>query len=404
MRVTIHLRGITPEENEQYIKAVEHGFGHHGTEAEVSGWASLTEVPRSWAVFDGDEIVATAGAFSLEVTVPGARQLKASGVTAVTVRQTHRRQGLLRQMMGKLFDQAREREEPLAVLTASESHIYGRFGYGVASFGESFKIATGRSAFRAVPEAGGRLRLVDDKTVRSTFPQLHDVLRRQRPGDINRIDPWWDLAAVDSEIMREGKKQAFFVLHEADDGTPDGYAKYRYDGTWTDGNPDKKVHVEEVVALDRDVELSLWRYLLDLDLVSEVNGGAPFDSPLRWALLEPRRYVVKQVWDGIWVRILDVPTALAARRYSAPGALALQVGDEGTFRLEVGEDGEATCEPVTAEPDIVLGLEELGSVYLGAVRPTTLWGANRVSGSDVALRRADAMFASERAPYLSTGF
>ena len=243
MRVTIDLRGITQDQLEQYIRTVEAGFGHHGTDAEVSGWASLTEVPRALAAFDGDDMVATAGAFSLEVTVPGARQVKAAGVTAVTVRQTHRRRGLLRKMMAELFDQAREREEPLAALTASESHIYGRFGYGIASFGESFKVATGRSAFREVPDVGGRLRIVDDKTVRSTFPQLHDAARRERPGDINRRDPWWDLAAVDAEIMREGMKQAFFVLHEDDGGVPDGYAKYRYDGTWTDGNPDKKVQV-----------------------------------------------------------------------------------------------------------------------------------------------------------------
>lgn len=404
MRVTIHLRGITPEELDPYIRAVEAGFGHHSSDEGAAGWASLTEVPRALAVFDGDEMVATSGAFSLDVTVPGGAQVKAAGVTAVTVRSTHRRQGLLRRMMTQLFDQAREREEPLAVLTASESHIYGRFGYGIASFGEAFSLATDRSAFRRQPEVDGRFRLVDEKTVRSTFPAIHDVVRRRTPGDINRTDAWWDLTAADAEFMREGKKPAFRVLHEDAAGNPDGYAIYRYEGKWPDGNPAKEVSVDEVVALDAEVELALWRYLLDLDLVATVKGAVAFDSPLRWALTEPRRYVVKQVWDGLWVRILDVPAALAARTYAAPGSLVIEVAGEGTYRLEVDESGAATCQAHSGDADLVLGLEELGSIYLGAVRPTTLWGAGRTSGDGLSLRRADAMFASERTPYLGTGF
>lgn len=403
MRVTT-LRGITQEELESYIKAVEAGFGHHGTEAEVTGWSSMTEVPRAIAVFDGDDIVGTAGAFSLEVTVPGGSQVRSAGVTAVTVRATHRRQGLLRQMMAELFDQARSREEPLAVLTASESHIYGRFGYGVASFGQNFSVARDRSAFRTEPEVDGRFRIVDDKTVRATFPSIHDAVRRARPGDINRSDTWWDLTAEDAEIMRDGKKKAFRVLHEDAAGNPDGYAIYRYDGKWPDGNPAKEVLVDEVVSADPNVELALWRYLLDLDLVGEVKGPAPFDSPLRWALLEPRRFAVKQVWDGIWVRILDIPAALEARTYAAPGTLVVQVADEGTFRLEADESGNASCRPHSADADLVLGLEELGSIYLGAVTASTLRAAGRITGDTGALRRADAMFASERSPYLGTGF
>lgn len=405
MRVTVHLRGITQEELDTYIRAVEAGFGQHGTDAQVSGWSSLTEVPRAIAAFDGDDIVGTAGAFSLEVTVPGGAQLASAGVTAVTVRPTHRRQGLLRQMMGQLFDHARERGEPLAVLTASESNIYGRFGYGIASFGQVFSIGRDRSAFRRTPEAPGRVRLVDDKTVRSTFPPIHDAVRRTRPGDINRTDTWWDLAAEDSEIMREGKKKAFRVLHEDDRGNPDGYAVYRYEeGKWLNGNPAKEVSVDEVVALDSEVELALWRYLLDLDLVGEVKGSVPFDSPLRWALVEPRRFAVKQVWDGIWVRILDVPASLASRTYGQAGELVLRVGDEGTFSLTVDESGAASCKKATSDPDLSLGLEELGSVFLGGVRPSTLLAAGRVHGDVDAVRRADAMFASAKAPYLSTGF
>lgn len=404
VRVTIHLRGITQEELEPYIRAVEAGFGHHSSDEGVAGWASLTEVPRALAILDGDEIVATSGAFSLDVTVPGGAQVKAAGVTAVTVRSTHRRQGLLRQMMARLFDQAREREEPLAVLTASESHIYGRFGYGIASFGEAFSVATDRSAFRRQPDVDGRFRLVEEKTVRSTFPAIHDLVRRRTPGDINRTDAWWDLTAADAEFMREGKKSAFRVLHEDAAGNPDGYAIYRYDGKWPDGNPAKEVSVDEVVAPDPQVELALWRYLLDLDLVATVKGSVGFDSPLRWALVEPRRYVVKQIWDGLWVRILDVPAALVARTYAAPGSLVLQVGDTGTYRLEVDQSGEAACEPHSGEADLVIGLEELGSVYLGGVRPTILWGAGRIAGDSDALRRAQAMFASEKAPYLGTGF
>src|SRR5207247_2389626 len=79
------------------------------------------------------EVVGNAGAFTRELTVPGAL-VPAAHVTMVGVRQTHRRRGLLTRLMRFQLREVREvHREPVAVLWASEGRIYQRFGYGLAA-------------------------------------------------------------------------------------------------------------------------------------------------------------------------------------------------------------------------------------------------------------------------------
>src|SRR5215217_1628263 len=91
--------------------------------------------------------VATYATFRKDLNIGYGRQLEAWLVTAVTVRATHRRQGLLRWMMTEDLAAAKSEGLALAALTASEGSIYGRFGFGVATFERSIKVDTG-PAFR----------------------------------------------------------------------------------------------------------------------------------------------------------------------------------------------------------------------------------------------------------------
>jgi len=136
----------------------------------------------------------------------------------------------------------------------------------------------------------------------------------------------------------------------------------------------------------------------------------PVDDPLRWQLAEPRRLRTTRHADHLWVRILDVPRALAARSYAAPVDVVFEVHDEffhdcgGRFRLHAGTDG-TVCERTDAEADLALEAPDLGAAYLGGVRFATLARAGRVfERSPGALAQADAAFAAEPLPYCSTDF
>lgn len=410
----VTLRPITEDEWPAYCRRVEAGFGQVATEQTVAGWRRLTEMERTLAAFDGDQIIGTAGAYTLELTVPGGGLVRAAGVTAVGVAPTHRRRGVLRSMMVRQLDDVVALGEPIAVLTASESIIYGRFGYGLATSQTKIALEVRHSAFGRPVTDPGRLRLIDPEESKKLLPGVFDAARRRQPGDVTRSEAFWEIAAEDPEFWREGRPAGVFrVVHEDASGRADGYAVYRYQGKWPDGNPAKVVDVEDWAAADDQVELALWRYLLDLDLVAEVQAwDLPVEHPLRWALADPRRLRTQAVTDHLWVRILDVPAALAARTYGAEDRLVLDVADPfrpesaARYRLDGAGAGAAACVPVEGgEADLALDVSDLGAIYLGGVRPSTLARAGRITEhTPGALRRADQLFAAEKPPWCRTGF
>ena len=120
-----------------------------------------------------------AGAFSLRTTVPGGAatgMVGTAGITTVGVLPTHRRQGITRQLMGRLLEQAHEREEPLASLFASQGAIYGRFGFGVATTLLDLDVLVERASFVPSYAPHGRTRLLDRA---EALPRMH---RRVRGG------------------------------------------------------------------------------------------------------------------------------------------------------------------------------------------------------------------------------
>jgi predicted acetyltransferase len=406
--VDLEIRSIAPEELAELHAVVETSFGGQSKPERVEDERLIIEYDRMIAVVENGSFVGSAGAYTFDLTLPGATTAPVAGVTWVGVLPTHRRRGILSQMMTFQLDDVVARGEPLAVLTASEAVIYGRYGYGVGAQFSAVEIKTRRSEFMTEPEGGGSMRLVSADEAAKLMPAIYDGWRRQRTGAISRNEGVWTYYFKDKEWNRHGWGPQFQVVHQTATGEADGYARYRV----KQGEEINQVFVIEVIAIDKEVEAALWRFVLDLDLVVMVEGGRqPVDDSLRWRLRDSRAYDAKGPWDWLWVRLLDVPGALAARRYETRGSLVFEVADRfrpdgeaaGRFRLDGGPDG-ATCARTTDAPDITLPVEMLGAAYLGGVRFTTLAGASRVAGDADALRRADAMFSSTPLPFCNTPF
>jgi predicted acetyltransferase len=404
------LRPVTEEEWPAYVKACETGFLVHGDEDDIATWRTTAELDRTVAAFEADRIIGTAGAFSLEVTVPGPATMPMAGVTAVTVRATHRRKGVLSSMMRMQLDDVRERGEPLAGLYASESVIYGRFGYGLASSQVEIDIDTHRSAYRG-PSPDGRVDLVDADAAAKVLPDVHDRARRTQPGDVTRSQAWWDAWFKDREKERDGGSARFYVVHESSPGQADGYVAYRSKSKWPDGLPESEIHIADMATTGGAAYVNLWRYLLDIDLVGRVTAWKrPEDEPLRWLLADPRRLKVKARTDELWVRLVDIPVCLTTRSYGVEDRLVIEVADgflednSGRYALETGPDG-SQCTRTDADPDISIGVAELGSIWMGGVTAAALAVAGRVQEhTPGALARADRLFNTSRAPYCRTMF
>ena len=408
----IEVRAIIDEEFEEFSRVDHAAFGGGPADADaLAEQRKAAELDRTRAVFEGGRMVAASGAFSLELTLPGCTTVPAAGVTWVGVLPTHRRRGHLTRMMAALLDDAVEREEPLAILLASESLIYGRFGYGLATTHHTVEIESRHGAVRPPLQADGRIDLLDGAAAAKVLPGLLDQARLRQPGDLRRPEAFWDNLFRDPEKHRDGASPHFYAVHESPSGEADGYAVYRVKMDWQHGIPHGKVLAGEFVGLTAAAEAALLQFLLSIDLTEEVELALrPPDDPLRWMLVDPRRYRSTLVSDFLWARLLDPAVALAARRYSAPGQLVLDVADPfhpaaaGRYVLDGGPDG-AGCRPTTDEPDLTLGAEELGAIYLGGVAPSTLAAAGRLTEERPgALARADAMFVTCPGPFCRTGF
>jgi len=378
------------------------------TDEELTVSSEITEFDRTLAFFDGPEIVATAGIFSYEITVPGGA-LPCGGVTRVGVLSTHRRRGLLTAMMRRQLDDMHERGEPLAALYASEAPIYGRFGYGLATYQAAVEIERSRAVFAKKLSGSGRLAMVAVPAAVAAFTRVWDQARRHQPGMLGLDERWMRNQLADLELHREGASPHYRVLYQTDDN-PSGFAIYRIKLDWDASGPNGALRLEMLVAATAEAYAALWRHVLDVDLMARVSAEMrPVDEPLRFLLADSRQPKTR-IEDGLWLRLVDVPAALAGRRYAVAGRLVFRVHDafcpwnDGSYQLDGGPH-DAECRRHDVNADLAIDVADLATTYLGGNRFRTLMEAGRVAElRPGAIARADAMFATDRAPWCPSHF
>jgi predicted acetyltransferase len=379
------IRAVEAHELDAFRRSNEHAFlDGPPTEQHRAEMLDRIEFDRTLAAFDATTPVASAAIWSFRMTVPGA-QAAAAGVTWIAVMPSHRRRGILSSLMRRQIDDIHERGEPIAVLWASDARIYGRFGYGRASWHASFTLRHGEGALRsqAPAEPALRLRITEPQAALAELAKVYDTLLPAQPGLFVRNESWWNRVLEDPDEGRPGSAPLRCVIAEDDTG-PRGYAVYTGRSRWDEDTflPDSTLDIRELIAADPAATAALWSDLLSRDLVSEVTARLrPADDPLLHLLADPRR-ARPQISDGLWVRIIDVPGALTARRYAAPVDLVIEVADEmcpwnaGRWRVRgsgpvlagagtTAGPGTSECERTSADPDIVLPAATLGAAYLG---------------------------------------
>jgi predicted acetyltransferase len=410
----MEIRSTTDQDFDVFVDTVLAAFAmERETHAEGGGsWWSAFEMDRSLLALTPDgRPVGTAGAYSLELTLPGGALVPAPGITAVGVLPTHRRQGVLSAMMRRQLDDLRERGEFLSVLLSSEAVIYRRFGYGPATYTQRLTVehheaaltrprAGGTAATSATATAGGSIEVLRRAECGELLEEVYDRYRRTQPGALSRPHHWWELGVSQPPVARAPR---YIAVHRDADGVPDGYASYRVD-------KDRTLTVDETIAVDDVAFTALARFVLEHDLVRKVVfRHLPSGHPLRWQLADFRAGQVSDSTDWLWVRLLDVPRALTARGWCEDGELVLDVedpwlGEHDRYRLTV-KDGRPECVPTDEEPDLSLDVSDLGSIYLGGTLPSTLVRAGHIRAHrPEAAALADTLFRAERLPHCLNWF
>ena len=391
----MEIRQAKADELRSGIAPVSHYFGSEPAEENVRRFERVLRPERMHLAEEDGQVVGGASAFEFQFTVPGAI-VPAAGVTIVGVLPTHRRQGILTQLMRAQLDDIHGRGEPLACLWASEETIYGRFGYGMAALCGEIELQRVYGKFRKQPEHDGSFRLLSFEEALEAIPPVYARVAAETPGMFARPREWWEARALhDSEARRDGAGEMVRVLLERD-GQGIAYAIYRLKMDFEAGNSTGEVRVLEAMGVDGESTAGIWRFLLDTDWMDSVTAELlPVDHPLFLLLEHPRRMRFR-LGDSLWLRLVEVGVALAAR--SLEGDVVLEVGDafcpwnDGRYSL----DGSKIIE----KPDLRLDVSDLASVYLGAFTFAQLRRAGRVEElTEGAISRADAAFRTDRAPW-----
>jgi predicted acetyltransferase len=382
------------------VFAIGQYFGMVPTEERMQRFVDQITLERMHAAWSDGAIVGGAGAFTFNVTVPGG-DVPTAGVSVVGVYPTHRRRGVLRSLMRAQLDDAHERGEPLAALWASEEPIYGRFGYGLASFCGEITLAHEYTAFADVAEPAGTVRFLEPEEALEAIPPVFERARLQWPGMFSRDRLWWENREIkDSEERREGAGPKRWIVYEQD-GAMEGYAVYRHKPGWDGGSTIAELRVIEALGATSQALRDIWGYLLAVDWKATITASLlPPDHPLFLLLATPRRMRYR-MGDSLWVRLVEVGAALSARKYSVDGSVVFDVHDDfGTWNQGRWKLDEGVAARTDDDADIALPVQALGSAYLGGVSFAELARAGRLEElKDGALARADALFRWDRHPW-----
>ena len=395
----LELRQVTAAEFEEWVRVEARAYGNR-LNADPEFLRPNFDLDRSIAVLDNGRIVGGAHSHLQEISIPGGAS-SIAGVANIAVQPTHRRQGIMTNMMHHQLKDVYQRGEPLAGLFASESVIYGRFGYGVGSLREEWSIERAHSRYSQRHEYPGSFAFIDPSDIGAGLPDVFRLSTFGRPGVFQKAPYLWEREARAPEHRQGGRGGIFYVGYYEDDRL-EGYARYRT------GND--TVTVQELMSANREAAAALWRFCFDTDLVNHAEAERrPVDDPLPWMLADPRR-LRRATRDGLWLRLVDVATALSQRQYAESGRLVLEVRDDvcpwnaARFELEASPE-ESLCRTTDRDPDLAISVAALASTYLGTVSFTTLSQAGVADEKKAgALERATRLFAVQQPPWTPCGF
>lgn len=399
--MTDHLTRLLGQDELRAANTLFHRTLHvaPATDEEWTRSEAVYQPERTLGVFD-DQLIGTARSFDSELTVPGGARIPLGAVTGVGVRADRTRRGVLTELMRTQLDSFAERGVVAANLHASEGAIYGRFGYGIATVTRSCTVDRRRAVVRPEAPAGGEIELLDLETAMRRLPEIHDSLGGDRPGEMRRTAYWWP--GMSGHLHRSASP-VVTVLHHGSSGI-DGYVTYH--SARPSPADTATLHIEDFRAVTPEAYAQLWRFLVGVDLIDQIERLIlPTDEPLELLFTDPRAVKITGMWDETWLRLVDVPAALAARE-RGDAELVLEVADPllpaNSGRYLVNQDAVTKTD---APADLRLGVDVLAMLYLGAWRPSALAAVGRieVAGTEAA-QRADRLFGTRLAAWCGTFF
>ena len=365
--------------------------------------AVLARITTEGPGLDGREAVA--GFAAAPTTINCGRGLvDALVINTIAVRPSHRRRGLLKQMMRAQLDAARERGISLATLTASEATIYGRFGFGIATHTHPIHVDTRRLVFRPdIPVASGSVEYVHPSFLKDHWHRLVTEHQARYRGAVGHLHGHYLTDTGQWDPSENGHARSLrCVVHFSEEGEVDGFALFTPQG-WHDSPITTKVR--KVCAEDQAVNRALWKAMAEMDMVERLTYPlSPPGDPLAASLVDPWAVQPKEGDDPVWLRILDLPSAVAQRQFDgdSEGDVIVEIVDsmgycEGLWRMHA-KDGHGTAERVDAAADVKLSVDVLAQMWHGDRTASELALSGLLDGEPAAIGRLSRLFQVDEPP------
>ena len=407
--MTAKVVQLTSEHLTEFVAALETAAGRHVSAAAVSDARDSYQMDRMLAVFDQGRIVGGTGSDALELTVPGPAIVPAARLMLTAVLPTHRGRGIYSEMMTRQFRDLRARGEPIAIGTTILPGILRRFDMQPSTAALEIEIEPGLGSRDGHIETSSTLQILAKDELPTFLPRIFDRHRRMQPGQVSRRDYFWRTWLLDRELYRVGSSERFAILYRDEGAKEQGYLTYRLDYGLLREQPITRFIVEDLVAVNDVALRALWEFCLAFDQAAVIAANnVPADDYLWWLVADRRSLRVTGVRDFLWLRLIDVPMALTARRYAIAGTFVFDVGDSlipentGRYQLEGGPDG-ADCASTSRSADLSVTVGDLAAAYFGRTRFSTLARVGRVTEFTAgALGQLDRMFATRPTPWTVT--
>lgn len=381
-------------------------------EKQAERYRRYWDVEQSLGAFDGHgKLLGVAATWPAEFTVEGGAAVSCAAVPSVGVRPDSHRRGVGRALLEQQVREATDRGAAVMALNASETGIYGRYGYGPTSPWWAVRTDPRMLRWRedAPVAAPGSITELDDiETARELLPPFHRRAFGRWAGELSRPDNWWWVRTR----SRDDEPAPRVAVHRDEDGEVDGSIMFSVKEGFDDVGFANEVSIGDCVATTPRVLAVLWRWILERRLVGKVRSERTDPRlPLEWMLVEPRAMVTEYRADAAWVRILDLPHVLGARPAGGSGEVRIRVVDrlvevnDGTWLLRGDEGRPLEVERTDAEPDVTLSVDLLAPLAWGYARATTLAAAGRIDvGDEAGVRTLDRLLATAGPSWCSTGF
>jgi predicted acetyltransferase len=399
----LEVRPPRPDELDEFFAHHDRVYGRAADPRLADVWREAFDYGRSLVARRDGRLVATAGAMAGRLRTPGG-SVSAAILSYLTVDPSQRRRSLSVDILRRQYEESIERGEPVAAFVTSHSYPYARIGAGVVAWSSSIELHNAQALLLPTPTLSSEISIRTESSCSSLSEELGELYTQataSRAGTLELEPQWW--RAYRAELALAGGPQ--FVLIATRQGRSSGYATYSVEEAWPDGVPSNVVRVHELIAEDQPTRRALWELLLTLDLASTtLVDNVPVDDTLRWFLREPRELRVRGMRDLLWARLLDLPEALAGRRYRGNGSVVIEVSDrflprnDGCWRIEAS-DGEGRATKTDAAPQASISIGDLATLLTGAGSYYALRDTGRVKVHDSGADELAALFAVDQAPW-----